>query len=100
MTISPARSIISSVFGALALYVLAMAALFRLRQTEPELARPFRAVGYPWLPALALVLSLVCAAAMIVTNLGIAAVFVGLMVLGVLYYRVRVALPAARREVP
>ena len=89
-----------SVFGALALYVLSMTALFRLRKLEPELVRPYRALAYPWLPAIALVLSLICAAAMIVTNLGIAAVFMGLMVAGVLYYRVRSLLPAARREVP
>src|SRR5690606_24344328 len=41
-----------SVFGALTLYVVSMAALFRLRAREPELPRPFRAVGYPFLPAL------------------------------------------------
>jgi APA family basic amino acid/polyamine antiporter len=32
--------------------------LFRLRSTEPELSRPFRAVGYPWLPAIAVLISL------------------------------------------
>jgi APA family basic amino acid/polyamine antiporter len=32
--------------------------LFRLRSTEPELRRPFRAYGYPWLPAIAVLISL------------------------------------------
>jgi len=32
-------------------YGLAVAALFRLRRTEPELPRPYRCWGYPWLPA-------------------------------------------------
>ncbi len=27
-------------------------ALFRLRRTQPDVARPYRALGYPWLPAL------------------------------------------------
>jgi len=34
-------------FGALSLYALSMAALLRLRRTEPELPRPFVALGYP-----------------------------------------------------
>jgi APA family basic amino acid/polyamine antiporter len=32
--------------------------LFRLRATEPELVRPYRAYGYPWLPAIAVLVSL------------------------------------------
>jgi APA family basic amino acid/polyamine antiporter len=32
--------------------------LFRLRATEPDLRRPFRAYGYPWLPGIALLISL------------------------------------------
>ena len=35
--------------------VLVIVALFVLRRREPDLERPFRAIGYPWLPALALV---------------------------------------------
>jgi len=32
-------------------YALAVAAMIRLRRTEPELARPYRCWGYPWVPA-------------------------------------------------
>jgi len=32
--------------------------LFRLRQSEPGLSRPFTALGYPWLPVLPLVIAL------------------------------------------
>lgn len=32
-------------------YGLGVAALFRLRRTEPELPRPYRCWGYPWVPA-------------------------------------------------
>jgi basic amino acid/polyamine antiporter, APA family len=32
-------------------YGLAVAAMIRLRRTEPELARPYRCWGYPWVPA-------------------------------------------------
>jgi len=30
---------------------------FNLRRSEPHLARPYRAIGYPWLPMCALLLS-------------------------------------------
>ena len=47
------------VFGLVATLNIANAVLielgfFILRRREPELARPYRALGYPWLPALAL----------------------------------------------
>ena len=41
-----------------AAFILVILALFVLRRREPGLARPFRAVGYPWLPALVLVIDL------------------------------------------
>jgi ethanolamine permease len=49
-----------SVLGALTMYVLAMAALFALRRRHPDLPRPFRVPLYPWTPAIALALSLLC----------------------------------------
>lgn len=42
-----------------AAFVLVIASLFVLRRREPELERPFRAFGYPWLPGLALSIDLV-----------------------------------------
>jgi APA family basic amino acid/polyamine antiporter len=38
--------------AALLFYILTVAALFRLRRTHPDAPRPYRAWGYPWLPAL------------------------------------------------
>jgi basic amino acid/polyamine antiporter, APA family len=32
-------------------YALAVAAMIRLRHSEPELVRPYRCFGYPWVPA-------------------------------------------------
>ena len=52
------------VFAAWIFYGLAVVALFRLRKTEPEMPRPYRCSGYPWVPgifvagALALTVSL------------------------------------------
>ncbi len=38
--------------AALLFYILTVAGLFRLRKTRPDAPRPYRALGYPWLPAL------------------------------------------------
>jgi APA family basic amino acid/polyamine antiporter len=38
--------------AALIFYILTIAGLFRLRRTRPDFERPYRAVGYPMLPAL------------------------------------------------
>ena len=41
-----------SIFAVLLFYILTIGGLFRLRRTRPDLDRPYRAVGYPVLPAL------------------------------------------------
>ena len=38
--------------AALIFYILTVAAVFRLRRTRPDVPRPYRALGYPALPAL------------------------------------------------
>ncbi len=40
------------VFAVLIFYILTMAGIFRLRKTRPDAERPYRALGYPVLPAL------------------------------------------------
>ena len=40
------------IFAVLLFYVLTLLALFRLRRTRPDAPRPYRAIGYPVLPAL------------------------------------------------
>jgi len=42
-----ANIVTMSVFGALLMYVLSMAALFKLRRSQPRLARPYKAPFYP-----------------------------------------------------
>lgn len=78
--------IVVSVFGALGLYIISMIALFVLRQREPELDRPFKAVGYPVLPGIALVLAIVCLVAVAWYNPLLAAIFGGTLVLGAIYF--------------
>ena len=50
------------IFAALLFYVLTTVGLFILRATRPDAERPYRAVGYPVLPALYIVL---CCAVML-----------------------------------
>ena len=40
------------VFAVLIFYVLTILGLFILRRTRPDVQRPYRAFGYPWVPAL------------------------------------------------
>ncbi len=40
------------IFAVLVFYALTIGGLFVLRRTRPDAERPYRAVGYPWLPAL------------------------------------------------
>ena len=69
-----------SAFGALTMYVISMAALFRLRHKEPDLERPFRAPLYPFAPAFALAMAGLALVTMAWNNRELAAIFVGLMV--------------------
>ncbi|MFJ3053510.1 ethanolamine permease [Pseudomonas nitroreducens] len=81
MTLTAAM-ITMSVFGAIVMYIMSMFSLFKLRRSEPDLERSFRAPGYPVVPAIALVLALVCLAAMLWFNSVIASVFLVLMIGG------------------
>ena len=76
-----------SCFGAVTLYAISMVALFRLRQTEPDLARPFKALLYPIAPAIALVLALVCLASLAWFNTRIGGLYLLVMLVAGLYYR-------------
>jgi ethanolamine permease len=77
-----ANIVTMSVFGAITMYIVSMASLFKLRRLEPALARPYRAPAYPWFPALALGAAVVCLLTMIHYNRLIAALFIALGVLG------------------
>jgi ethanolamine permease len=81
-----ANIVTMSVFGAIVMYIMSMLSLFKLRASEPLLARSFRVPFYPVLPAIALVLALVALAAMIYFNVQLFGVFAAFMALGYLYF--------------
>jgi ethanolamine permease len=95
-----ANIVTMSVFGAIVMYIVSMASLFKLRSREPALARPFRAPLYPWFPGAALAAAAVCLATMVYYNLLIAGLFVALGAAGGVYFALTPKLRerAARRS--
>ncbi|MGK6326954.1 ethanolamine permease [Erwinia sp. DT-104] len=85
MTLTAAM-ITMAVFGAIVMYLMSMLSLFRLRRSAPDLARSFRAPGYPVVPGIALLLALVCLVAMLWFNPVIGGLFALLMAAGYGYF--------------
>lgn len=85
-----------SAFGALVMYLISMASLFRLRRTELSLDRPYQTPFYPFAPLLALAIGGLSLMAMAWFNREIFAIFNALMVIlvgGSLWRRSRVRRP-------
>jgi len=66
-------------------------ALFRLRRTQPDQSRPFRVPGYPWMPALMVVLYVLILVLVVATQpelaLGGTALVFALLIAGALWAR-------------
>ena len=86
MTLTAAM-ITMAVFGAIVMYIVSMLSLFKLRRSEPELERSFRAPGYPLVPGIALALALVCLVAMVWFNTLIGLIFLGFMAAGFVWFQ-------------
>jgi APA family basic amino acid/polyamine antiporter len=56
------------IFAVLIFYVLTTIGLFVLRRTEPNVERPYRAVGYPFLPALYIALAATVATVLLIAE--------------------------------
>ncbi len=82
-----AEIITIAVFGALTLYVVSMFSLFRLRRAQPNLERPFRVPLYPFVPALALVISIVALAAVTWFNPLLAGIYTLLLLLAWTWFK-------------
>ncbi len=64
-----------SALGAIVMYILSLASLFRLRRIEPRLDRPFLTPAYPLFPIVALLIALVSLVAIVYYNPVIAVIF-------------------------
>jgi len=56
------------IFAALVFYALTTVGLFRLRTLRPDAERPYRALGYPFLPALYIVLATAIAVVLLIAD--------------------------------
>ena len=79
--------IILSVLGAMVMYAISLLSLLTLRRSEPALERPFKTPLYPFLPLLALFLSLICLLAIVYFNPWLSGLFAGLGGLSLLVFR-------------
>ena len=75
------------IFAQLVFYVLTTAGLFILRRKRPDAERPYRAVGYPWLPGLYILMAAITAIILLIADktraqalAGLAIVVVGIPV--------------------
>jgi len=75
------------IFAAVAFYMVTAIALFALRTKRPDIPRPVRAPGYPWLPAVYVVLTALISVNLLVQDatrtysfLGLALVLIGVPV--------------------
>lgn len=75
-------------FGALALYFLSMLAYIKLRKSEPDMERPFKAPLYPIAPILAMVIAAACFIAMAWFNPWQALIFIGFLLVFTILTRI------------
>jgi len=74
-----------STFASMIFYIVTIAGLFVLRKKEPDTERPYRAFGYPVIPALYILAALAICTILIIydgrnTGLGLICVFIGIPV--------------------
>lgn len=77
------------VFADWIFFGLGAASVFVLRRTRPELARPYRVLGYPWLPAFFVACAAVGIVSAYVSALAMSLVGTAMLGVGVLVYRWR-----------
>ena len=81
---------------AVAFYALTMIGIFVLRKKRPELERPYKAFGYPVLPAIYILLAIVFCVALIIQKPVYAVAGVAIVLLGIpLYY---IALSSGKKQ--
>jgi basic amino acid/polyamine antiporter, APA family len=54
------------IFGVLIFYILTILGIYRLRRTRPDMPRPYKALGYPFLPAVYIVVAAVLAVLLLI----------------------------------
>ncbi len=76
-----------SVFGALTLYIVSMITVLKLRQSEPELPRPYVAPFFPYFPITALIIASFSFVAMAFYNLHLALLYLLIIALSYIGFK-------------
>ena len=87
------------IFAVLLFYILTIAGIFVLRRTKPELDRPYRAFGYPFLPALYIVTASVIEILLLIYKPNYTFPGLGIVLLGVPVYFIWKAFAGASKSV-
>jgi APA family basic amino acid/polyamine antiporter len=75
------------IFAAWIFYGLAVVALFRLRKTEPQMARPYRCWGYPCVPGIFVAGALALTLSILAQRPGRSSIGLLMMLAGLPFYR-------------
>ncbi len=76
-----------TVFASLLFYVITISGIFILRKREPEAERPYKVFGYPFLPALYIILALSICSILLYTKTAVAGKGLLIVILGLpIYY--------------
>src|SRR6266478_8706137 len=75
------------IFAAWIFYGAAVVALFRMRKTEPEMPRPYRCWGYPWVPGMFVAGALALTLSILVQRPGRSLIGLLLIAAGLPFYR-------------
>jgi amino acid transporter len=75
------------IFAGWIFYGLAVVALFRLRRTEPEMPRPYRCWGYPWVPGIFVAGALALTVSILLQRPGRSLIGLLLIAAGLPFYR-------------
>ncbi len=74
------------IFGVLIFYALTILGIFRLRKSRPELDRPYKAFGYPFLPAVYIVIATALALLLLIFETNFTLPGLAIILLGVPVY--------------
>ena len=75
------------IFATWIFYGLSVIAMFRLRRIEPDLPRPYRAWGYPLLPAIFIAGAIALTLSLWIARPVRSSIGLALILLGLLFYR-------------
>lgn len=79
------------VFVVLIFYVLTIIGIFKLRRTQPNIQRPYKAFGYPFLPACYILLATAMCVALLFTKPTFASFGLLIVLIGIPIYYIAVA---------